>query len=894
MKISSSALFVLGLSRMRNTIIVTSVLFIAVIVASVLYFADLKQGDQSKRKLFTHVPEDAVFLVSFQNDEVLDDIFSGFDIFKAMLGDAHFQQLTDIREQVLRHELISAYTHGEEIALSFHPSKAQIDYLMALPANKSLTIQTLFNEVETIDAGFNPEWMDSLQQQLFRMHLPDGKQSLYVAEHQGVLFASFSADLINRATDDTSPKLPDAAITYFRQGNNGNSPLTWYINHERLFDFAGSLMANKPGDFVRLLEGLSGYSTLRMNFKSDALMFSGSSTLEVDSTQYLSLYSQQQPIEQTLKNIVPATTATYISFGISDFIRLHDGITNLLTTRKEIAQMREQHRLIRHTAKVSIQEELLPEWGNEFAVLELANRETLAIIKVKDSLSFANTIQRISTPYPANLYRLNHSNLLYYSFGDPLKAFTRPYFLLIDQYMICANHTSTLRRFETEYAQQKTLASTLGYINFDRLQANRANVAVFVNNENASNTIARGLKAPFEAAYTDEAHFGYQKFYAWSFQLSGSSGGFFSNFYAKYADTEAPGATPEWTFDLHGRPVAGPMVLDYDHSSKFILVQASNHILYAVSPDGQQLWNAQLPGPILGRVHQLADSSIILTTAQRLYRIDTGGNPLPGFSLQLPHGATSSATVFEDGEDIRLFVPAKNRILAYDARGKILPGWENKTVTGDILFDLKSTHVDDINYVIAGTDAGRFYFFNYNGQLVQLTEAKTRTDFQNPIGLYTLPDEPSSSWIATTDTAGMLTTISFEQQQSRKVMGQWSASHTFDTENITDNRLPEFVFTDNGQLSVYRYQDSSLVYHYDFGQRIALRPQFFRTTSGTHQIGIATAGNGLLYVFNPDGTLVDGFPTTGSPYFYFGKLHSDNRAYLICSKNDRKLHVYQY
>ncbi len=57
---------------MRNTIIITSVLFIAVVVASIFYFADLKQGDQSKRKAFARIPEDAVFVVCFQNDDVVD------------------------------------------------------------------------------------------------------------------------------------------------------------------------------------------------------------------------------------------------------------------------------------------------------------------------------------------------------------------------------------------------------------------------------------------------------------------------------------------------------------------------------------------------------------------------------------------------------------------------------------------------------------------------------------------------------------------------------------------------------------------------------------------------------------------------------------------------------
>lgn len=879
---------------MKNTIIATSVLFVAVVVAAIFYFTNLRQGDQSKRKPFTLIPEDAVSIVSFRNDESLDDIFAEFELFQAILGDEQFTRLTYIRKVILEHEQIRPYAQGQEILLSFHPSTTHIDYLMVLPSNEKLTTKSLYEKVGSIDTSFAVQWIDTLQQPVFGLQMPNDMPMLFVTQQRGVILASFSMDLVNRAINETAPKLTDEAIKHFRGGNNGNSPLTWHINHDRLFDFATGLMGNKPGDFVQLLAGLYGYSSLNMNFKSDALMFSGSSTSGVGTTNYLSLYLEQHPIEQTLKRGFPANTATYISFGISDFPLLHRGVVDLLTKRKVISQMQEQHRLIQNTAGVSIQEDLLPEWGNEFAVLELSNRENLAIVKVKDSLSFANTIQRISTAYPENTYRLNHSNLLYYSFGDPLQAFTRPYFLLIDEYFVCANHTSTLQRFVADYNGQKTLEKTLGYIDFDALQANQANVAVFVNRENASRNIAQGLKRAYEKAYTDERDFGYQQFYAWSFQLSGASGGFFSNFYAKYANRKAPGVTPEWTVDLGGRLITDPTVLQYDNTSRFILAQASNNILHAISTNGQRLWNAQLPGPVLGRIHQLADSSIVLTTAKRLYRFDTEGNPLPGFSIQLPHEATYGATTYENGQDIRFFVPAGNRILAYDANAEILPGWENKTFVSSTLFDVKTAYVDGINYVIIATDGGRIYFFNYNGSLVRMVETEQDMEFQNPLGLNVLTDDPDASWVITTDTAGTVVITPFKQAPTYKTIGQWTASHTFDAVSITGNRIPELVFTNNGQLSVHRYQDSSLVYHYDFGQQLVGRPKFFRNANGTQQIGIATEQNGLIYLFNTDGTLVEGFPTEGAPNFYYGPLQNDGHKHLITSKENQKLNVYRY
>lgn len=890
-KISNSALFIVGLFIMKTTLIITSILFLAVIVASVFYFRDLNRDQLSREKPFSHIPQDASLLVSFRNDETTESIFSDYQLFRALLGDSLFHKLQHIRQTVLRRDGIAPFTDGQEIIFSIHPGESGTGLLMVLPTGAALPAGTLFEQVAAADTSLEVTWTAEKQAR-FQIRFSESGQPLFVGQKKGIILASFTEDLLIRALDETQPKLNDKAIAQFRSEELKNTPLALYVNHNQLFPLADTFMQHEPGEFMQLISGMAGESVLKMNFNGNALMFSGTSRLDT-TANYLSLYRNQEPVAQDLKQLLPTDVATGMLFGISDFPRLHQGIEDLLADRNELPQMQEQHRLIREQSAVSIQHDLLPEWGDEFAVVELANRETLGVIEVKDSLAFSEVIQRISTPYPENTYRLNHSNLLYYSFGDPLKPFTRPYFMLVGNYFIFANHTGTLRRFKADYDQRKMLVTTPDYIAFDRLQANRANVSVFIHQENAANTISRQLKKPFRTVYTDDDNFGYGQFYAWSVQLSGASGSFFSSFYAAYIDAGAPGATPDWSVDLHGRLITPPAVFHYDDTSQFILAQASNHILYALSSNGRQLWNAQLPGPVLGEIHQLSDSSLVLTTAERLYRFDTHGDPLPGFSLALPHRASYSATVYEKEGDVRLFVPAGDRILAYNATGESLPHWEDKPLTGNILYGMEQATLQDVHYVIAATDAGRIYFFNYNGQLVHLAEDRDEQGFGNPIALQTSPTNAEESRVITTDTSGTIKSFFFGRDQRPKNVGNWSARHYFDAVNITGDSIPELVFADRGELAVYDNATGKLVYHYDFGQEI-LRPLFFYNTSGKYAIGVATSGNQLLYVFREDGTLTPGFPTEGLPPFYYGKLETGGPTYLLVGKADRKLYAYRF
>lgn len=152
-----------------------------------------------------------------------------------------------------------------------------------------------------------------------------------------------------------------------------------------------------------------------------------------------------------------------------------------------------------------------------------------------------------------------------------------------------------------------------------------------------------------------------------------------------YAEQGEPpvGNSVLWTFDLNGGAITNPSVQQYDDSTRFILVQDAYHILHAISPDGQKLWNAQLPGPIIDSISQLSDHSLVFSTADRLYRIDTEGDPLPGFSLTLPQQATHGALVINDSDGtVRIEVIGRRQVLLYDGRGKLLRRQARSNSTG--------------------------------------------------------------------------------------------------------------------------------------------------------------------------------------------------------------------
>ncbi|GAA4797935.1 hypothetical protein GCM10023231_28210 [Olivibacter ginsenosidimutans] len=884
---------------MRKLIVITSVLFVAVIVAAILYFTSLSHNNRTQNSSLTAIPADAAFLVSFQNEKSFYNIFNDFEIFEAIVGKETQHEWNYLNKQLLRAPNLAELTNKQTLYFSFHPTKDHINWLLTVPFKNRLKSDELFELLKKNTNDIATITPDTAIQSLYRIKFNDLSKPFFVALKPEAAFLGHEKDLVAKVLDNNSPHLSEHFLDELAQNGhkNDNAIFNLHLNHSELFKFVSGLSKVKAGNNIQLLEGLKGMSSLNMNFKSDALMFSGLSTLDQTATtgNYISLYTHQTAVEGELKKMLPANTAAYAAFSFSNYQNLHRELVGLLNKRKQLQRFKDQFALIHSSKKISIDSVLLSQWDNEFASLELNTRESIGLVKLKDSADFLKVISPISTGVTNDIRRFDNSNLLYYSFGDPMLLFQRPYFTVVDRYLICANTISVLQQYRKQYDEKQLLINTIPYIEFSRLQSNKANITFFIENEQARQNLNRTLKSTFQRAYADTTHFNFRDFYAFSYQLSGYNGNFYSNLSAKYSSKEKTSIMPEWKADLSSEINYPPSVWKFNDTTNFIITQDKSNRLYAFSTTGKELWRTGLSSEILGEIQQLPDQSLVFNTADRLYRLTTDGSPVQGFPIALPYQASYGLTLFSgDQQDTKIFIPAKQQILAFDENGKELKEWKNKTVTGTIVYNLKTALLDDYRYVIALTDQGRYYLFNHTGSLVSTMEHQPASRFNNTFGIEITSGNPETSRMITTDTSGVLWSTSFDKDKKevRTSLGKWTENHYFNTKNIQGDSIPELIFTDKNQLFVYASQDSTLLFNQTFTNEISDKPLFFPVRNNYFTIGIATEAK-LLYVIDDDGNIVKGFPMEGYPAFYYGKLNNDGHIYALISKDGHTLSAYR-
>ena len=149
--------------------------------------------------------------------------------------------------------------------------------------------------------------------------------------------------------------------------------------------------------------------------------------------------------------------------------------------------------------------------------------------------------------------QFNYDKLPYFLLGDAFGIFKRPYFIVVDNYLMLSNSQSGLKEYYSNYTGGRFLNKSDEYRRFDNLQAERSNVSFYINFKNAAQMLKNDLKPEFARAFEADKS-GWNNYYGAAYQLTASENNFYTNFYmqanmpdslkVKQADTTSLAQTP--------------------------------------------------------------------------------------------------------------------------------------------------------------------------------------------------------------------------------------------------------------------------------------------------------------------------------------------------------------
>ncbi len=868
---------------MRNTIILSVILFVAVVTASIYYFRNLDGEHNRAAKPLRYLPDNALLIAAIGNNEASDNIFKDFEIFEALLGQNDFALMSMFKTELLRNEALKKHVDDAEVYISFHPDDKNIETILTIPTATAISPTEFSSILNQISKRYKINTVDTMGSKIYEIQYGIKDSTLSAIYYNNIFFASNSNKLLTKILDKHSKHLPDSQIDFFLKGDSRNTALSVYFPHQQYDSIVNLYQRKNDGPFLNLFKNMQGQSVWNINFKQDALMLTGESELDQYSENYISLFKHQEKTSQSLYTYFPSSTAVYVDCSISDRSRFQKDLRDLFKRRKE--------KIAEEIDTTGTREQLNSLLGDEISFIETVSSSYIGFVKLNKKESWQDLEKHFLENLQDSIYRFKSSGLLYQQFGDLFKEFPRPYVTVVDDVLVVANSSRTLSDYRDDFERRDFLTGTLGFKNFEKLQGNEANVTLFIHGRNANSKILNSLNLPFQTNYKDKDNFGFQDFYSWSLQLSGNSGKFISQLYALFKSKNALGATPEWTYTLENKAITKPYIFEHSDTSQFILLQELDHTIHAISPQGKKLWSTVFAGRVVGDIQQLEDRSILLVTDRnRLYRFDTNGKTLKGFSVETPEEPIAHPSVVTLQGKKAILIPSRKKVHAFDMEGRMLPDWPILETNGDILGPIMTVN----NQILVGTSSGKIYLLGENGQKAHEITIKNDIRLRNPIGLLQ-SNNPESEFLAI-DTTGRLHRVSRDGTDNSSLLESIGASNLTDFVNINSSANAEMVNVNNDLLRIYGISDSARVlFEYNFTKEINDRPQYFYlpNNSGT-RIGLASRATNLIYLFNSEGNLEEGFPVEGQPLFHYGRINYNGETYLLCMRRDHKLYAFKH
>ncbi|WP_411273694.1 hypothetical protein [Daejeonella sp.] len=521
---------------------ITTVLLLAVFTVAYLYFSNLTGDSRSNSKTLAAIPADASVVLNFSNDKSLYEIFKDYTIFDGITGNRTKQELHWLKSLFLDNRELAGATQGQKVFLSFHPMTSDsLNFLWVMPILEDIKLE----DVEDIlQKQHNNRIRTANETGISILEITNTEipRTFYIGIDRSIVRGSFSKPLLVESLDNTAKKLNKEFIKEINNAvqSNNDALASLFINHNNPGFLNVFFKENPVGNFG-LFGTTAAFSSLNLNYKSDALMFNGLSQIKEQHDGYLNLFLKQQPVKNTIKKIIPYNLSNAICFGLSDYEQFNTGLKRLFGIRKEIAALDKQIQLITNETGVNPDRDIKKLWGNEFCNIQLSTYENLAIIRVSNGRQLKFFFEPLSASYSEEVRKMNYENIFYYYFGDPLKKYNKPFFAVTDNLAIISNSPGTVQRFLNDYNNDRFLSQNTSFNRFDQLVADQSNISFLLQLKNSGSLLKTLLKKEY-SDILESKEYRIKNFYGISYQLTSNTDHFFTNFYTGYENATAASA----------------------------------------------------------------------------------------------------------------------------------------------------------------------------------------------------------------------------------------------------------------------------------------------------------------------------------------------------------------
>ena len=491
---------------MKRIYITIFLLLAAMVTLAYLYFSKLNRDTNDNEISLYAATAKSGLIFCFQNDKSVLDLLKSQDLLQSLLPDKNLESLQTLQKELLSIPEINKQLNKQDLYLSFIPGENRdIEFLISTQTSTKQDPGALFNLLKS--KGIAIEKLTDFA----KITLKDSS-TYYFAQKNNLLLLSGSFKAISEGLKATEKQNNPEFIAYIKTNLkfSKNSLAALFINFNYLQDLQKQFTQEK-------FKQEDAFANYNYSFSKDRILFNGSTSIN-DKHSYQNLYSDIEAGKITIDAILPEKTANYTIYVVDNYQKWRIGLNSWFGIKKKNAEIEKTIKHISTNYNLDLESTFPKYFNNQLVTFQLKSKEAFGAINLSNGDKLRQLLLDVSSEYSDDIKMLKEPNLLYAYFGEPFEKFKKPYYTIIDNYMVFSNYPSSIQVFLNSYKNDKQLINNKAYIEASAQLSAETSIVRYFNRENSENIANSNLFLPYLQLFDSEKKIG--RFDSFIYQLN--------------------------------------------------------------------------------------------------------------------------------------------------------------------------------------------------------------------------------------------------------------------------------------------------------------------------------------------------------------------------------------
>ena len=491
---------------MKRVLILSVVLILGGFAAFYLWWSPI-----NKIRPIYLVPQDAIFVIESEEPVANWKEISGSEVWQHLQGNQTFASLTAQAvslDSIVRSNSLFDFFGNRTLMISAHQYNAKnYDFLFILDLDRASRLKGIKNYLNDL-AGpdYEVTQRSYKQREIIEIYDRTTGDNTYAVFVENLMLISFNHTLIEEAiTEYEDPQLGrDLAFIDIDRRVGRDDIFRLYLQHQYLNDYF-TLLLGQENEYVRDLSDLIRFTGFRFDIPEPGMLaLEGFSALDPEKESYMHAATRAGQAEHEIFAVAPRNSSFIMSLGFENFSSFVGEVEQTLEQLPEQKKLYDENlKSIEKLLKIDVEEHFVSWVGDEVGMIQITpdpskNYQAFALVikareeeEARENLDFIRRQIKKRTPVKVKDldykgYEINYLSLKGFFkmfFGKLFSKFDKPYYTIIESFVVFSNHPQTLKHVIDDYSSNNTLAEDVGFEKFYEEFARESSVFSYVNSE---------------------------------------------------------------------------------------------------------------------------------------------------------------------------------------------------------------------------------------------------------------------------------------------------------------------------------------------------------------------------------------------------------------------------